>query len=108
MFQKKKIENMLPSEIAAYVKDLHREIDALESQVEILSKPDTFAIIDRGVQHEYTTEQGLLQSLSLGEVAHVQKYRDFGESFSVRLSEHRIDSFPTKMEALHQAMLHGH
>ena len=108
MFQKKKIEGMLPSEIAAYVDNLHREIDALESQTEQLSKPDTFAVIEAGSQRDYTAEQELLNSLDLGEVVHVKSFKRFGESYAVKLSEHRVDRFPTKMEATHQAMLHGH
>lgn len=108
MFQKKNVEGMLPSEIAKYVEDLHREIDALENQVEKLSKPDTFAFLSSGAQQEYTSEQEMLDNMELGEVMHVSSFKRFGESYAVKLSEHRVDRFPTKMEATHQAMLHGH
>lgn len=105
MFQKKKITDMLPSEISAYVEDLHKEIDALENQVETLSKPDTY-LAEGSEEHE--SEQELLDNIQIGDVIRVDQYKSFGGSFVLKLSDSRIDRFPTKTAALHTAMLHGH
>lgn len=103
-FQFKNTNGMLPSEIAAYVEDLQKEVTRQQELLDNSGKPDTFIISG---QDEFKTENELLAALDLGEVVEAHSFKRFGHGFRVKLSDTRIDEYPTRIEAEHVAMLHN-
>jgi len=95
--------DMLPSQMAGYIRSLHEEIDRLEEINKELQKPDLY--ITENSSH--TKEADLLRDLEIGDVVEAICVRTIEASFLVKLSKKRIDRCNTRIEAEHKAMLHS-
>jgi ribosomal protein S1 len=96
-------EDMLPSQMASYIKALHEEIDRLEEINKELQTPDLY--ITENSSH--TKEADLLRDLDVGDVVEAVCARTIESSFLVKLSKKRIDRCSSRIEAEGKAMLHS-
>ena len=105
MFQFQKTQDMLPSELMHYIAQLELEVRQQQGTIDSLSKPDIF--VNMGDSGVHLNEQDLLDSLDLGEVAHVKGMKQMRETFKVKISPERIDDYASRIEAEHARMLHN-
>lgn len=99
----KNVHEMLPSEVAAYVEVLHTEITNLNAQAAKLSQPDMFMT----QEHNFDSEEELLASLDIGDVVEARQAKRFSKKYMVKISDNRIDSYDTHIQAEHAGMLHS-
>lgn len=105
MFQFKDASGMLPSQMAAYIRELEEEVVKLEANFKKFAVADHF-IVD-GRDDQYASEQQLLDSMEVGDVVEVDSFKRISHTFKLKISQNRIDDHATRMEAEHTKMLHS-
>lgn len=98
-----KIDDMLPSELAVYARTLETEIKSQAKALTSAKSADTF-IFDG--QDKFQNREDMMASLEVGDVRLAQSFIAVEESYIVKLSGDRIDSYKTAIEAEGIAMLH--
>lgn len=99
----KNIDNMLPSELAAYAKTLEAEITRQAGQIKDSRTADTFIIEG---ETKFQSKKDMIASLDVGDVKRGQSFIAIEEKFFVKISDDRIDAYDSAIEAEGIAMLH--
>lgn len=95
---------MMPSEMVPYIRALHSEIEGQAQEVLNLKKPDTFVL---GQDVTFMDKKTMLENIQVGQVREATTFRSIAKEWIVKISDTRIDSFDTRIEAEGVAMLHN-